>query len=230
MRNAATLIAAILLSIANLAIAQTIGKADAYVLASTSGNAPVTGQVVEFWPGRANTGPATAAYGGGSALAVVSHNGAALVGGEISEPTWLQYTGKAWQIVGTGPAPDRVRTAAEIAADEMPTSFACLPGDPRRWGAVGGAAGSIPSTDDSKPWALDVDTGYVNLPAGWAFEIVTGAKHTGQLILVGAGMSSQLYSDGAVVTVSRGTGSIIDNLWAANITAPYGSWLRTDHQ
>jgi hypothetical protein len=196
------------------------GTANAYVL-RTVGGAPIVAQLVEFKPLKTNTGPSTVTFNEGRPASIVTPSGAALAGGEISGQTWLQFTGSAWQIVGTGATPERVRTAAEIAVNEMPANFRYAPGDPRRWGAVGGPSGSIPTTDDSSPWALDVNTGYVSLPPEWAFKIVKGATHKGQLTLVGAGKTSQLYSDGALVTVTSGTGSIVDNLWAGNITAPW---------
>jgi hypothetical protein len=197
------------------------GTANAYVLNAVGASPPMVAQLVSFRPLKANTGPSTATFGEGHSAPIVSLSGSALAGGEISGQTWIQFTGSTWQIVGTGATPDRVRTAAEIAVNQEPANFRYASGDPRRWGAVGGPSGSVPTTDDSAPWALVVNTGYVSLPPGWAFRIVKGATHQGQLTLVGTGKTSQLYSDGAVITVTGGTGSIVDNLWAANITAPW---------
>jgi hypothetical protein len=198
------------------------GAANVYILAATASAGTLeTGQTVQFVPAHANTGASTVTYNGGRAVAIVNQYGKPLTGGELSVATWLQYTGSVWQIVGTGPAPNRVRTPAEIAVNEMPVNFGYAPGDPRRWGAVGGISGTVPSTDDSAAWQSDVDTGSVDLPAGWAFKIVRGAKYTGQLHIIGHGQSSQIYSDGVVVTVTSGTNSTLSNFWAGNITAPW---------
>jgi hypothetical protein len=196
------------------------GTANAYDLRTVAGG-PIVAQLIEFKPSKTNTGPSTVTFNEGHPAPIITRSGAVLAGGEISGQTWIQFTGSAWQIVGTGATAERVRTAAEIAVNEMPANFRFAPGDPRRWGAVGGPSGSIPTTDDSSPWALDVNTGYVSLPPGWAFKIVKGTTHKGQLTLVGAGKTSQLYSDGALVSVTNGTGSVVDNLWAGNITAPW---------
>lgn len=51
-------------------------------------------------------------------------------------------------ITTTAPIGDRIRTAAEIAAGVTPTNFAYIPGDVRRYGAVGNG-----STDDAAAFA-----------------------------------------------------------------------------
>lgn len=112
-------------------------------------------------------------------------------------------------------------TSAEINAGVTPTNYAYSPGDPRRYGAVGGPSGTIPATDDSSPWAMAVSTGYVYRPPGIAFKVMTGATRTGQITMIGGGRTSELYSDGVYLTVTNGTGSFIDNFWDANITAPW---------
>jgi hypothetical protein len=100
------------------------GSANAYVLTtSPSIGSAVTGQVVQFTPGHVNTGASTTTFDGGSALAIIGQTGAALTGGELSVPTWLQYTGSQWQIVGTGPTPDKARAPAEILAGVTPVNY-----------------------------------------------------------------------------------------------------------
>ena len=113
------------------------------------------------------------------------------------------------------------QTVAEANVSVTPTNYQYIPGDPRRYGAVGGAAGSIPSTDDSAPFQTAVSTGTVIIPQGWAFKIVTGATHTGQLTMYGFGYSSQLYCDGNILTVTSGSSSMCDNFYMASISAPW---------
>lgn len=106
-------------------------------------------------------------------------------------------------------------------------------GNPIRYGGTGGPAGSVPSVDDSVAWAAAVATGYVNLPPGWAFKVLSGASYTGQITVTGAGRRSEIYSDVTILTVSAGTGSIVDNFWIGNITPPWivtrnpSSWATT---
>lgn len=113
------------------------------------------------------------------------------------------------------------QTPAEKTAEVTPTNYSYQAGDPRRYGATGGPAGTIPSVDDSAPWAVAVSTGYVNLPQGCAFKVVTGASYTGQMIVQGSGQTSQLYCDTTVLSITDGTGSILDNFYMGNITAPW---------
>lgn len=112
-------------------------------------------------------------------------------------------------------------TPQEAAKSVTPTNYRYLFGDLRRYGAVGGIFGAIPATDDSVAWATAVAVGYVIVPAGMAFKIVTGTTCAGQLTVVGFGKLSQLYSDTTLVTVSNGSGSTFDNVWLGNITPPW---------
>jgi hypothetical protein len=113
------------------------------------------------------------------------------------------------------------QTPAEIAASVTPANFIYTPGDLRRYGAVGGPSGACPSTDDSVPWASAVKTGYAVVPQGMAFKVVTGTTFTGQVTILGSGQTSQLYCDSLLVTVTGGNSSVVDNVYLANITAPY---------
>ena len=100
------------------------GAANAYVLTTSVSIGAVTlGQLVEFLPTNNNTGPSTVNVDGQGVKNIVNQYGAALVGGEITVPTWLQWNGTAWQIVGTGALPDKVRTPAEIANATVPTNY-----------------------------------------------------------------------------------------------------------
>jgi hypothetical protein len=113
------------------------------------------------------------------------------------------------------------QTALEVAAHVAPANYIHPIGDLRRYGAVGGPAGSIPSTDDSAAWASAASVGCIRIPRGMAFKIATGATVTGQVTILGEGPSSQVYCDGTVLSVRSGTGSIADNFYMGNITAPW---------
>lgn len=113
------------------------------------------------------------------------------------------------------------RTPGEISSGVTPTNYAYEPGDPRRYGAVGGPWGSVPTANDSAPWATAVSTGYVYRPPNVAFKVISGATYTGTLTVIGAGRTSELYSDTTYLTIINGTGSTIDNFWDGNITPPW---------
>lgn len=108
------------------------------------------------------------------------------------------------------------RTAAEITAGVIPTNYIYPPGDLRRYGAVGDG-----STDDSAAWQKAVNVGLARIPGGFSFKIVTPATKTGQVTVLGEGKSSKLLCDATVLTVTNGTGSVVDNFWMENITAPW---------
>lgn len=113
------------------------GAANAYVVSAPSTFSLVTGALLRFTALHANTGVSIVNVGGSGSVSIVGQTGAALSGGEVPStgPTWVQYTGSAWQIVGTGATPDRVRTAAEIAASVTPVNYSFTPGAFRRYGA-----------------------------------------------------------------------------------------------
>jgi hypothetical protein len=108
------------------------------------------------------------------------------------------------------------RTAVEIAAGVTPVNFSYPFGDLRRYGgdATGGA-------DSSAALQSALNCGYVIIPANSSFRILTPATKTGQVTILGFGQSSKLLSDGVVATITSGTGSVIDNFWMENLTAPY---------
>jgi hypothetical protein len=125
------------------------GTANAYVVAVTSPSVAFSltaGVLVRFTALNADTGASTLNVAGTGAQPVIGQTGAALTGGEIltTGPTWVQWTGTAWQIVGTGVEPANVRTAAEIAASVTPTYYYYPPGDVRRYG--GDLTGATDST------------------------------------------------------------------------------------
>jgi hypothetical protein len=104
------------------------GVANAYVVALPllpNSFTRSVGALVRFTPLNGNTGASTLNAASTGVVAILSQTGTALVGGEIlaSQPTWVQWTGVAWQIVGTGLRPDKTRTAAEIAAGVTPTNY-----------------------------------------------------------------------------------------------------------
>lgn len=112
------------------------GAVNAYVVSAPSTFALTVGALARFTPANPNSGPATANVGGTGVETVVNQDGNALTGGELSVPTWLQWLGSEWQIVGTGPTPDKSRTTTEIAASVTPVNYAYSPGDVRRYGAL----------------------------------------------------------------------------------------------
>lgn len=111
------------------------GAVNAYVISSIAAFTLATGALVRFTTTNPNTGSSTANVGGTGTQPIVNQYGNALTGGEISVPTWLQWTGSAWQLVGTGPLPDKARTPTEISNSIVPTSYISLPGALRRYGA-----------------------------------------------------------------------------------------------
>lgn len=114
------------------------GSANAYVVTISFGGtfSLTTGYLVRFNAVNANTGISTLNVNGTGALSVLGQTGLALSGGEIlsTGPTWVQYTGSAWQIVATGALPANVRTAAEIAASVIPVNYSYPPGTVDRYG------------------------------------------------------------------------------------------------
>jgi hypothetical protein len=118
------------------AVIATDSGADAYVLTSTMPTRPpAPGQLIQFVPAHASSSASTIAYDGASAIPIVNQYGNAVTGGELSAPTWLQYTGSFWQIVGTGPTFDKARSAIEISNSIVPTNYNYDPGNVLRYGA-----------------------------------------------------------------------------------------------
>lgn len=111
------------------------GTANAYVLSAPSTFSLTVGALVRFNPAHPNNGPSTANVGGSGVQNIVNQAGNALTGGELSVPTWIQWTGSSWQIVGTGPTPANARTAAEISAAVTPVNYAYPVGHAWRYGA-----------------------------------------------------------------------------------------------
>ncbi len=144
------------------------GTANAYVLSAPSTFSLVTGALVRFNPAHPNTGPSTANVGSVGIQNIVNQAGNALTGGEISVPTWMQWTGTAWQIVGTGPTPPYARTAAEISAGVIPTNYVYEPGDLRRYGCdVTGATDNSTQIQDAISCAVAAGgVGYIYHPGG----------------------------------------------------------------
>jgi hypothetical protein len=112
--------------------------------------------------------------------------------------------------------PPYPQSPAERAASVLPTNQAYPCGDLRRYG--GDPTGA---TDSSAAWQAAINCGYAVIPQGCSFKILSGAKKTGQVTIVGFGRSSRLLCDGTLLTVSNGTASCVDNLWLENITPPW---------
>jgi hypothetical protein len=148
------------------AIALDSGSANSYVLApGVAVGGVISGQLVQFTPAHRNTGASTVAYNGAGAVAIVNEYGSALAGGEISGPTWLQYTGSTWQIVGTGSAPDKARSPAEISNRIVPVNYSYVPGHVLRYGAdPSGLADSTSPIQNAL--TVGAATTTVTIPAG----------------------------------------------------------------
>lgn len=141
------------------------GIVNSYVVTTSFGGifALVVGYLVRFNTVNTNTGASTINVNNTGAISVIGETGLALTGGEIlsTGPTWVQYTGSAWQIVGTGALPDRVRTATEISQSVTPSNYTYVFGDPRRYGAAWDG-----TTNDSAAFSKCVSVGLALLPVG----------------------------------------------------------------
>lgn len=96
-----------------------------------------TGVKVSFKAIASNPFTATANVNGTGIAAVVNQLGNALTGGELSYPVIIEWTGAAWKIVEGAITPDRARQTVEISTAIIPTDYIYLPGDVRRYGAIG---------------------------------------------------------------------------------------------
>lgn len=106
---------------------------------------------------------------------------------------------------------------AETAAGVTPVNFQyTTPGDLRRYG--GDPTGTL---DSSSAWQQAINVGTAVIPADSSFKIVTPATRAGRVSVVGSGPGSKLLCDSTVLTVTNGTGSVLDNFWMENLTAPY---------
>lgn len=107
-------------------------------------------------------------------------------------------------------------SAAETAAGITPANLSYVIGDLRRYGGLGDG-----TTDDSNAWQSAIKLGIARIPQGFSFLILTPAVKTGTITILGEGKTSKLLSDSTVITVTNGTGSIVDNFSMENITAPW---------
>jgi hypothetical protein len=165
-----------------------------------------------------NTGATTLNINSLGARPIVLNNGGALGGGELiaDDIITLDYDGASWILDSPSLFPGFVRSADEIAASVTPSSFLYPVGDLRRYGAKGDG-----STDDSAAFQRAVSTGFVVIPKGYSFKIVTPATKTGAIAIRGEGPLSKILCDSTVLTVTAGSDSIVDNFWMENITAPW---------
>jgi hypothetical protein len=150
------------------------GAVNAYVF-THAGPTPATltaGVLLRFTAANPNTGASTLNADGTGAVAVLGQNGVACTGGEIgATPTWVQYTGAAWIIVGTGAPPDKVRTAAETAGAVVPASYTRWPNDTfvadiRRYGGQAGLGNNNTAAFNSALAALGANGGVIFFPIG----------------------------------------------------------------
>lgn len=117
------------------------------------------------------------------------------------------------------------RTSSEVSNGVTPANYAYQEGDLRRYGATGGASGSVPSVDDSSAFSQAVSLGHVIIPEGMAFKIVTGASYSGRISIEGYGQNSQLYNDSSqaitpLLTLTNGDNSYLRDFYVGTITAP----------
>ena len=113
------------------------------------------------------------------------------------------------------------QNAAETAAGVIPIFSQFAWGDMRRYGAD-----PTGREDASAAWADAIKCGHVELAADCIFKIASGAKHSGSVTVRGSGPTSVLCCDGAVLTLTEGSGSVFSNFGleaienAAGISAP----------
>ncbi|MEA3178320.1 MAG: hypothetical protein QOI59_1843, partial [Gammaproteobacteria bacterium] len=93
------------------------------------------------------------------------------------------------------PASAQAQDASERAAGIVPKDPAFPFGDLRRYG--GDPTGAADSSD---AWQAAIACGYAIVAPGCSFRIVTGAKKTGQVTILGFGRSSKLLCDSIVLT------------------------------
>lgn len=142
---------------------------------------------------------------------------ALISGGPNASPVWAPTTGSSSLLYP--------QTSTESSVGVTPTNFSFSFGDLRRYGATGGPSGIIPVADDSAAWASAVACGYVVIPQGMAFRIVTGATCNGQIHVYGFGVGSQIYNDSAqgvvnLLTVTNGDYSYLHDFFVGTITPP----------
>lgn len=108
-------------------------------------------------------------------------------------------------------------TAAESAAgiSTINTSYP-LVGDLRRYG--GDPTGA---NDSSAALQSAVNLGLVYVAPGCTYKILTGTTKTGPLAVWGQGNTSIFACDSNVITVTNGSGSMVDGIRLVNITAPW---------
>jgi hypothetical protein len=139
----------------------------------------------------------------------------ALIAGGIYLFEWL---GSSWQLISNQAVSVYPVTPQETAAGVTPSNLFYQPGDPRRYGGVGGATSAgIPSTDDSSAFATAVLTGTVYVAPGWSFKVVTGTTRSGAITMTGTGT---LYCDGFILTLTNCDYSYIGGVNFAPISVP----------
>ena len=116
------------------------------------------------------------------------------------------------------------RSESDLGVD--PFDIAYPPGDVRRYGAD--PFGNSPST---QAFQIATNTGHpVYIPEG-TFWLDGAVTFTGKTVWTGEGEKSIIRCDSDVLIVTNGTGSLIDNFYLENITAPWiitrnpGDWL-----
>lgn len=201
---------------------------DAYAITLSGGlSVPYAGMEVKFKAGTANTGAATLAINGGSAIAIKKEVSQALNTGDIlaNQIVKVVYDGTNWQIISniqiTNPVVNTYLTAASPATWTKPVGLKYVIVEVQAGGGGGGGGGSgggAGATSGSGGGGGGYSRKLITAATLGATETVTiGAGGTAGATLGGTGGSS---SFGTHSTATGGTGGQID---AAGGTGGIGS-------
>lgn len=191
-----------------------------------------------------NTGPATFAYNGLAAKAIVNAGNTALTAGQLLAGSiyQLEYNGTAWQLAAPpGPSYFGI-TGAEIFAGVTPTNFTFPAGNAFRYGADG--TGTVDSTAALNAWVQAAWAMY-HFPdgqdlwngAGGAIPVLqlppgkfmlSGPIYVPAACTVrGTGHPANTTSHTRLIMTSASTGLTPGRTWTANATIPPGARINT---
>ena len=123
-----------------VAATDTGGSANNYAVAGSQYPAQLyVGMKLEMKAAHTNTGASTLTWQGGSAQPINQPGGAALVAGMIQANGLIrvEWDGSQYQLIASQSQPFYAQTQAEINAGVTPSNTSFVPGNPRRYGAVG---------------------------------------------------------------------------------------------
>lgn len=106
-------------------------------------------------------------------------------------------------------------TPAETAAGVTPTDFSYLEGYLERYGGIGDD-----SANDLAALQKAVNVGRVIISKGKTFRAVGTVTKAGPVVITGFGPTSIIKADGAFLTLTAATGTIVSNCAIQGITAP----------